>query len=539
MGLLSPRSLRAGIAAVGLIAATLGVSANAVADERKDTLRVVSTFGINGLDYGNPTRTLWVMVATWNMYDRLITFETREVAPGFFVDDLTKPKGELAESWDVSEDKKTITFNLRKDATFHDGSPVTAHDVKWSFDRAVALPNMKSQFKIGGMTDPSQFKVVDDHTFQITLEKPNRYTIIDLATPQGSIINSKLAKQHVTQDDPWANEFLQKNGAGGGAFMVDSFKPNEQITYRRFDNWKSGKLPHFKRVIFQTVPEASSIIALMERGRADFTTEIPLKELDRLAARDNLKTESLPLNNVMYLVAMDSSHEITKDKRVRQAIAYALPYDSIYKSAFFGKGARMDGGTSFTPSEARFPQKFPYTTDYAKAKALLAEAGHPDGLDITFTFQIPHADFAEPMAVLIKESLAKAGIRVEIQKMVGPQFAEAQTARKVPFFAYRTVALLGGGAPDYWFRVFWSGSWRWNYGNFQSEELQKLLAENDGELDDARYAAQVKRMIELAFDDITIFPIRLGSADVVLAKDLTDYTAYFIGRHDYRSIRRQ
>ena len=528
----------ASLFALGLLAAP-GQIERAQAEDRQDTLRVVSTFGINGLDYGNPSRTLWVMVATWNMYDRLITFDTKEVAPGMFVDDLTKPVGELAESWDVSDDKKSITFHLRKDATFHDGSPVTAEDVKWSFDRALALPNMKSQLKFGGMTDPAQFKAVDKHTFQITLEKPNRYTVIDLATPQGSIINSKLAKQHVTADDPWANAYLEKNDAGSGAFMMESFKPNEQITYKRFDNWKSGKLPGFKSVIFQTVPEASSIIALMERGRADFTTDIPLKELDRLAARDNLKTGSLPLNNVMYLVAMDSSHEITKDKRVRQAIAYALPYDAIYKAVFFGKGARLDGGAGFTPSEAKFPQKFPYNTDYGKAKKLLAEAGHPDGLDITFTFQVPHADFAEPMAVLIKESLAKAGIRVEIQKMVGPQFAEAQTARKVPFFAYRTVALLGGGAPDYWFRVFWSGSWRWNYGNFQSEEMKKLLEENADETDDAKYDAQIKKMVALAFDDITIFPIRLGSADVVMAKDLTDYTAYFIGRHDYRSIRRK
>ena len=229
--------------------------------------------------------------------------------------------------------------------------------------------------------------------------------------------------------------------------MVESFKPNEQINFTRFNSWKGGTPPYFKRVIFQTVPEASSIIALMERGRADFTTDIPLKELDRLAQHENLTTASLPLNNVMYLVAMDSSHELTKDKRVRQAIAFALPYDAIYKSVFFGRGEHMNGGPDYRPTEAKFPQKFPYTTDYAKAKRLLEAAGHPNGIDIPFTFQIPHADFAEPMAVLIGESLAKAGINVEIQKMVGPQFAEAQTARKVPFFAYRTVACSAGGRP--------------------------------------------------------------------------------------------
>ena len=93
---LSSDSLRAGLVALALLAAVLVAPAGTAADERKDTLRVVSTFGINGLDYGNPTRTLWVMVVTWNVYDRLISFETKEVAPGFFVDDLTAPKGDLA-----------------------------------------------------------------------------------------------------------------------------------------------------------------------------------------------------------------------------------------------------------------------------------------------------------------------------------------------------------------------------------------------------------------------------------------------------------
>ena len=195
------RALFAGLVALGLLSAS-GHIKNAQADERQDTLRVVSTSGINGLDYGDPTRTQWVMVATWNMYDRLITFGKKEVAPGMFVDDLTNPVGELAESWIISNDKKTVTFYLRKDATFHDGTPVHAEDVKWSFDRALALPNMKSQFKIGGMTEPTQFKVIDKHTFQIALKKPNRYTIIDLAVPQASIINSRLASKHATADDP-------------------------------------------------------------------------------------------------------------------------------------------------------------------------------------------------------------------------------------------------------------------------------------------------------------------------------------------------
>uniref|UniRef100_UPI0035CCAA10 LysR substrate-binding domain-containing protein n=1 Tax=uncultured Caballeronia sp. TaxID=1827198 RepID=UPI0035CCAA10 len=120
----------------------------------------------------------------WNVYDRLVSHGTKVMENGALGYDVTVMKPELAESWDIQDGGKTIIFHLRKDATFHDGSPVTADDVKWSFDRAVTVGGFATvQMGAGSMTKPEQFSVVDPHTFKMTFDQPNKLTMPDLVVP--------------------------------------------------------------------------------------------------------------------------------------------------------------------------------------------------------------------------------------------------------------------------------------------------------------------------------------------------------------------
>jgi peptide/nickel transport system substrate-binding protein len=199
-------------------AALLSLPLGARAQTREETLRVVSGSTINTLDPTLVGATPQSIAFALNFYDRLVTFARKKTADGHLVFDLSQPRGELAESFTVSPDGLTITFTLRQGATFHDGSPVTVQDVKWSMDRAVlAKSGAAPQLSTGSLTKPEQFKIVDDHTFQVTLDKPDRLALGNLATPFARIINSTLAKQHATADDPWANDWLKSNDAGGGA----------------------------------------------------------------------------------------------------------------------------------------------------------------------------------------------------------------------------------------------------------------------------------------------------------------------------------
>src|SRR5438132_14336134 len=145
---------------------------------------------------------------------------------------------ELAEDWNLTA--TSVTFKLRKDATFHDGTPITANDVKWSFDRAVTVGGFPTfQMKAGSLEKPEQFVAVDDHTFRVNFLRKDKLTMPDLAVPVPAIYNAELAKKHATPTDAWAMEWPKSHDAGGGAYKLESWKPGTETIYVRYDDWKS------------------------------------------------------------------------------------------------------------------------------------------------------------------------------------------------------------------------------------------------------------------------------------------------------------
>src|SRR5882762_5011104 len=174
------------------------------AQTRSETLRYVTGASVNTLDPNIPGSTREAFAVSLSTYDRLVSFGRKQLN-GKWVFDLGKITGELAESYEVSPDGLKMTFRLRKDAKFQDGSPVTAEDVKWSLDRVVTAPVLgKAQLLTGSMTSADQFKVIDPLTFEVTLLKPDKLALPNLATVYPIIFNSKVAKEHATADDPWA-----------------------------------------------------------------------------------------------------------------------------------------------------------------------------------------------------------------------------------------------------------------------------------------------------------------------------------------------
>ena len=149
----------------------------------------------------------------------------------------------------------SCTFKLRKDATFHDGTPVTAKDVKWSFDRSVSVGGFPTfQMSAGSLEKREQFVVVDDHTFRVDFIRKDKLLMFNLAVVVPFIINSELAKKNATEADPWALAWLKLNEAGGGAYKVESWKAGSETILTRFDNWKSGPLPKIRRIVARDVP---------------------------------------------------------------------------------------------------------------------------------------------------------------------------------------------------------------------------------------------------------------------------------------------
>ena len=340
------------LACVALITAMVGLASvglipGALAQSRNETLLVVTESGPNSMDIHGVGANRPSYQASWNLYDRLLTYGVKTLPDGSKMYDYTVLKPELAESWQVAPDGMSVTFKLRRDAKFHDGTPVTAKDVKWSFDRAVTVGGFPTfQMKAGSLEKPEQFVVVDDATFRINFLRKDKLTLPDLAVPVPVIINSELAKKHATASDPWAMEWLKNNDAGGGAYKLESWKPGQETVFVRFDDWKSGPLPKLRQVIVREVPSAGNRRALLERGDADISFDLPPKDFAEMAKAGKLKVVGIPVENAMSYVGMNVKTPPFDNVKVRQAVAYAIPYEKIMDAATYRARHQLYGAGS-------------------------------------------------------------------------------------------------------------------------------------------------------------------------------------------------
>ena len=514
--------------------------AAAQAQTRAETLRQVTGNNIPTLDPTTPGATREAFGVSTSIYDRLVAFDRKRDEKGVWVFDRTKIRGELAESYEISADGLKITFKLR-DTKWHDGTPVTADDIKWSLDRAVTAKSIAAgQMGTGSLTKAEQFTVVDARTITVTLPKADRLALANLATPLAPMFNSKLARSHATPEDPWAQEWLKTNTAGSGAYTVEAFKPGEQLILKRNDDWKSGpggKPAFFKRVIEQTIADPATRANLIEKGDADIAIDLQASDVPALQSRGKVKVESTPQSNGFTMIAYNTQMAPFDNIKVRKAIAAALPYDDMFKAAIFKRGFPLYGASWTAPPSANFPQPMPVKTDLAAAKALLAEAGFAGGFKTTFSINVGSAAVTEPMAVLLKESLAKIGIEVDVQKLPDAQMSTQITEKKVPFFTEGIVAWLP--STDYFYRNFYTGDQRWNYSSINNPELTAIAQEARFEADKAKYEADGVKLNAINFEQMPQIPLWQPSQDAVMATSIEGYTYQFHRQVDYRDLSRK
>lgn len=502
-----------------------------------DTVVVVIGGTINSLDlHRTGTNRPSYQVAV-NCYDRLLTFGTKTMPDGSLSYDYDKLEPELAERWEVAPDGMSAVFHLKKDAVFWDGSPVTAEDVKWSFDRAVSVGGFPTvQMKAGSLEKPEQFEVVDAKTFRIKFLRPSKLTLPDLAVPVPFVINSKVAKAHATKEDPWATEYLHRTPAGSGAFKVERWDPGQQLVYARNDAWKGGPLPGVKRVIIREVPSQATRRALIERGDVHLSHDIPAKDAKELSAGKGVAVVGTPIENCLHVLCPNLTFEPFKDKRVRQAVAYAVPYAEIFRNGAYERGVPMWGAKSFEPSSVAWPQPFPYDTDYDKAKDLLAQTPFKDGFEVPLSFDLGTAEWGESTALLIQEGLARIGIKATIDKVPGANWRTvALVEKKLPLHLENFGGWLN--TPDYYFYWAYIKGNLFNSSNYDDEEMKALVGETlHMPMSDPAYAPKMKRMIAKAFEDVPRIPLWQPSLDVAMRPDVAGYEFWFHRQVDVRAL---
>jgi peptide/nickel transport system substrate-binding protein len=527
---------------VSALAASTAVPAPAVfssakAQSRQETLLIVSESGPNNLDIHGVGTNVPGYEVSWNCYDRLISHEMKTGPNGQPYYDKNKFKPELAE--DMSIGDMSVTFKLKKKATFQDGTPVTAKDVKWSLDRAVSVGGFPTfQMGAGSLTKPEQFVVVDDNTFRVDFARKDRLTVPDLAVIVPCVVNSELVKKHATEKDPWGMEFTKQNTAGSGAYKVASWIAGTEVVLERNEAWMGGPLPKTKKIIWRMVPSAGNRRALLERGDADISYDLPNKDFVELKQDGKLAIVSTPYSNGIQYIGMNVKNPPFDNLKVRQAVAYAIPYQKILDAVLFGLAKPMYGAAPDAPTQVAWPQPHKYNTDIAKAKALMAEAGYPNGFETTLSFDLGFAGVNEPLCVLTQESLAQIGIRTTINKIPGANWRTELNKKTLPLYTNVFSGWLD--YPEYFYIWCYHGKNSiFNTMSYQSKAMDGFI---DGAViaaatgDTATYDTDVKGFVDTAYTDIPRLPLYQPYVNVAMQKNVSGYAYWFHRRLDYRTL---
>jgi peptide/nickel transport system substrate-binding protein len=224
--------------------------------------------------------------------------------------------------------------------------------------------------------------------------------------------------------------------------------------------------------------------------------------------------------------------------KVRQAVACAIPYQKIMDVVQYGLAKPMFGAPADKATEVAWPQPHKFNTDIAKAKALMAEAGYPNGFETTISFDLGFATVNEPTAVLIQESLGQIGIKATINKIPGSNFRTELNKKVMPLYLNVFSGWLD--YPEYFFIWCYHGrNSIFNTMSYQSKEMDAFI---DGavtaaaEGDKASYEKDVKGFVDLAFADIPRIPIFQPYSNVAMQKNVSGYQYWFHRRLDYRAL---
>ncbi|WP_417719806.1 ABC transporter substrate-binding protein [Salipiger sp.] len=365
-----------------------------------------------------------------NVYDSLVSLNPETLA--------LEPR--LAESWEIAPDNMSVTFHLRKDVTFASGNPLTAEDVAYSLKRLLKLSQAQASMLTSRGFDAeqadAQFVAKDEHTFVLTLPAPDDPKLIMMVLAEagrGSILDSKLVQENETDGDMGA-AFLTNNSAGSGAYTLNNWRANEYVILTRNDAFW-GDTPEMKRVLMRHLPESQTQRLGLEQGDIDVGFSLAAPDLRGLEKNEQITVESVPSAGFYYL-AVSMKDERYADPKVREALRYLIDYDGINGAImpYFGV-KRQQPINSYVFAALPDPG---YALDVEKAKALLAEAGYPDGFETTLRV-ISTQEFLDS-ATAIQATLAQAGIKAEIITGDGGQIYGAMRERSFELLVGR-----GGG----------------------------------------------------------------------------------------------
>lgn len=375
--------------------ALVGVAAAPALAQNKDTVVICQTLEPPILDPSAGAAAAIREVTYANIFEGLVGLDrTSKIIP------------RLAESWSTSEDGLKFRFKLRKNATFHDGTPLTSADVKFSFERAVASDSKNTQkwiFEpIAAIATPAPDEV------EITLKTFSADFLDGLAWGDAVIFSEKSIAKAATEP------------VGTGPYKFVRWNRGDRLMLERNDAWWGGQAA-IKSATFRFITDAQAQVSALLAGDCDANTNIGAQEaVPQLMSNANLKV-TVGRTEGETIVAMNNAKAPLNDIRVRKALAMAIDRRLVNEGAVSGLGTLI--GSHFSPNHPAYVDltgATPY--DPIKAKALLAEAGFPNGLNLTL--RLPPPAYARRGGEIVAAMLKEIGVTATIEPLEWPQWLE-------------------------------------------------------------------------------------------------------------------
>jgi peptide/nickel transport system substrate-binding protein len=424
---------------------------------------------------------------TYMLYDRLVNYDgtTTEITPM------------LAEKWDISNDGLSYTFHLRKDAKFHDGSPVTAEAVKYSYLRALKVgKSAAGQFK--KVIDENSFDIIDDHTITINLKHPYAPFLKTLGTVYANIVNPKLA-EHEGQD--LGEEYLADKEMGSGPFKLESWERGQKLVLTANEEYWGDK-PTLKVVNILVIPEASTARIMLEKGEVDMldTTTISPSTLEGMDGKNGVKVHSSPSYKLVF-GDMNMSKAPFDNPLIRKAFVHAVNYDAIIENIYLGNAFRVN--SAVPEGMFGFAKDTPLNPyDLEKAKQFIEEAGYKDKLEFEISIS-ENDEVYRNMAVTIQSDLAKIGAKVTIKEYAWPTYLDLITSGN------HNIS-LGAWTPDFadpdynlWYFAHSSSKGPgFNTAFYDNKQVDQLLEEARTTVDEVQRERLYKDVQKIMAEDI-------------------------------------
>ena len=475
--------------------ATMGLGAKPVFAQGEDTLTIAIAGDLGGWDQDYLAFDLIGLAVMKNTYPYMLDYGVRDVAGGRIQDTETVVPT-FAESWESNEDGTVWTLGIRQGMRFPSGNELTAADVKWSKDRAFAAQaNVAGIYRIIGLTEADQVEVVDDYTVRFHQSQPSAMTsqiqIISLY-----VFDSQLVQEHATTDDPWATDWVNRNPPLGGAYNVVGYEPGQEIVLEANPDFPLGE-PPVHRVRLPIIPAAANRRLLLQNGDIDIALGLPRRDIDDLRSEPGITVISAPSNEFVF-VPMSTVTPPFDNPLVRQAMAYAVPYDQIIASVYNGDARRS---TSPVPLDmpGHSDVGYPYAHDPDQARALLEQAGLADGFDTSIVIVTDNIE-QERIAILLQNALGEVGVRAEIESVDPATLQQRRRDRTIPLQV--ASGQMWVNDVEYLLSVALTEGGFLNYANYDNAEVNELFGQLNGLLDPAARQEIFMRVQEILADDV-------------------------------------